>query len=383
MLKVAARNLWLRKSRSLLAIVALVIGVLAIVILISLTAGLKASFTDLISGVGGVWVMQKGAQDVTLSRMDAGYGAKIEGIPGVRVAIPEAWALVKKIDGKKAKGTSTMMMGVVTALGLDPAKEQRRVGNPYGVSLIEGRSIRPGDTKIAIIGKALADKYKKSVGSKIDVDGMKLTVIGIFEKNDFTDSVVAMHISDARELAGLDKGTVNDLIVQAIDPGNEGRIASTIRFKWPDKFDVYTSAETEEMVGDILGVVDQFFWIIAVIALAIAGIGIVNTMLMAVKERAKEFGVLRAMGWTRDDVMRLVAYESVLLGLAGGAVGILLGYAITAALSTVLPFALVVTPQLALSAFLFSAAAGLVGGAYPAWKASRMDPIKAIRGEII
>ncbi len=380
MLQIAARNLWRRKSRSLLAILALVIGVLAIVLLISLTGGLKASYNDLLSGVNGLWVMQKGVQDQTLSKIDASYGDKIDKLPGVRVAIPEVWAIITNIDGERARG-SGLTFGMVTGLGLDPDKERMRIGNPYGVDLLRGRMIQPGDSEIAIIGEGISDEYNKPVGSKIDVDGKKLKVIGIFAKDDLTDSVIAMHIDDARDLADIDKDTVQDFIVQLTDPEKEDQVAQTIRFKWPDEFDVWTTAETSEMLDEILGTIDQFLWIISFIALAIAGVGIVNTMLIAVKERMKEFGVLRAMGWTQDDVLQLVVMESIMLGLAGGIIGVALGYALTAVISTALPFQLVVSPELALSAFLFSGTAGLVGGVYPAWKASKMDPIKAIRGE--
>ncbi len=380
MLQIAARNLWRRKSRSLLAILALVIGILAIVLLISLTAGLKASYTEIMSGINGVWVMEKGTVDQTLSKLDADYGKKIEAIPGVRVALPEVWPIIKKIDKSKAEGGG-MTMGMVMGLGLDPEKERYRVGNPYGAELLRGRMMEPGDKEVAVLGSELADTYDKVVGSTIDVDGKKLKVIGIFGGSDIIESVIAMPIDDAQELAGLDSDTVQDFIVQLNDPENEDKIAQTIRFKWPDKLDTYTVSELSGMMDEVLGVIDQFFIIIVAIALVIAGVGIVNTMLIAVKERMKEFGVLRAMGWTQEDVLRLVVTESVMLGLVGGLVGVGLGYALTALLSTVLPFNLVVNPELAIGAFVFSGIAGLVGGVYPAWKASKMDPIQAIRGE--
>jgi putative ABC transport system permease protein len=383
LLRIAARNLWRRKSRSLLAILALVIGVLAIVLLISLTSGLKASYNDLLSGIGGIYVMEKGAADNTLSKLDASYGEELEQIPGVKAVLPEVIALNLEIDGQKPKGGSSLMMGIVAAIGLDPAKEQQRVGNPYGVDLVRGRKMGASDRDFAILGNKLADTYKKVVGSTIEVNGKKLKVIGIFGKSDIMDSYMAIHIDDAREFAGYDKETVQDFIVQLTDPQKEEQIATTIKFKWPDKLEVWTTSEMSNILDDMMGIIDQFFWIIALIALAIAGVGIVNTMLIAVKERIVEFGVLRSMGWTQDDVLSLVVTESVLLGLTGGLIGVGLGYAVTAALSIVLPFAPLVTLELSASAFLFSAAAGLVGGVYPAWRASKMDPIRALRGEML
>jgi putative ABC transport system permease protein len=380
LLKIAARNLWRRKSRSLLAVLALVIGVLAIVLLVSLTGGLRASFTDLIGSVNGIWVMQKGVADQTLSKIDLEYAEKIEEIPGVQVVLPEVWVIVSQIDGERAVG-SVMMGGSVAALGLDPVKEQLRKGMPYGVSILRGRMFKPGDSDVAIVGKQISDDYRKTVGSTIKINDEKFKVIGVFAKSDFTDSVIAVTLKDAQGLAGLDSNTVQDFVVQLTHPENEDRVARNIEFKWPDDLEAWTMSETSDMLGEMLGVIDQFFWIIAAIGLLIAAVGIINTMLISIKERMKEFGVLRSMGWTQEDVLKLIVIESVLLGLGGGLIGVALGYLITGALSGYLPFPLVVAPELSATAFVFSALSGLVGGVYPAWKASKMDPIKAIRGE--
>ncbi|MFC2174472.1 ABC transporter permease [archaeon] len=380
MLKIAARNLWRRKSRSLLAVLALVIGVLAIVLLVSLTGGLRASFTELISGVNGIWVMQRGVADQTLSKIDLDYGEKIEQIPGVRGAFPEVWAIVSRIDGERARG-GTLTGGVVTALGLDPVKEQKRLGMPYGVELLRGRMFKPGDSGVAVIGQQISDDYKKTVGSTIKVNDEKFKIIGVFGKSQLTDSVVAVPLKDAQSLAGLDSNTVQDFVVQLTHPENEERVARNIEFKWPDDLEAWTMSETNDMLGEVLGVIDQFFWIISAIGLLIAAVGIINTMLISIKERMKEFGVLRSMGWTQEDVLKLIVIESVLLGLGGGLIGVVLGYTITGVLSGYLPFPLVVMPELAATAFIFSGLSGLVGGVYPAWKASKMDPILAIRGE--
>lgn len=380
MLKIAARNLWRRKSRSVLAVLALVIGILAIVLLVSLTAGLKASYSELLGGIGGLYVIEKGAQDNTLSKLEMSYADELEQIPGVRAVLPEVMTIVNDIDGEPPSGGS-LMFGMVAAMGLDPEREMRRVGMPYGVALLRGRMMQPGDSAVIVLGNKIAEDLKKGIGSTIEVNGKKFKVIGTFSKSEMTDSFVAMTIDDARELAGLGKEYAQDFVVQLTDPQNEERVAQTIRFKWPDDLDVFTASDMSQMMDTIMGVIDQFFWIIAAIALAIAGVGIVNTMLIAVNERTTEFGVLRAMGWTQRDVLQLVVTESILLGISGGVIGVASGYAITWWLGTVLPFAPALTPQLALIAFAFALAAGLFGGAYPAWKASKMDPIKAIRGE--
>lgn len=364
----------------MLAVLALVIGVLAIVLLVSLTGGLRASFTDIISSVNGIWVMQKGVADQTLSKIDLEYAARIEEIPGVYAVLPEVWAIVSYIDCERVKEIISLS-GPVSVLGLDPTKEQKRKGMPYGVTLLRGRMLKPGDEGVAILGNQIAEDYKKTVGSMIEINNKKFKVIGIFNKASFTDSIIVVPLKDAQKLAGLDAQIVQDFVVQMTNPKNEEKVAATIEFKWPKKLEAWTISETNHMLGEILGTINEFFWIISAIGFLIAAIGIINTMLISIKERMKEFGVLRSMGWTQEDVLKLIVTESILLGLSGGIIGISLSYVLTAILSNYLPFPIVVEPTLSATAFVFSAFSGLVGGIYPAWKASKMDPILAIRGE--
>jgi len=106
----------------------------------------------------------------------------------------------------------------------------------------------------------------------------------------------------------------------------------------------------------------------------------VNTMLMSVRERVREFGVLRATGWTKGDVFRLVLAESALLGAAGGVAGSALGFLSSAVTASVVPIKPDVPPSLVLGSALAALVLGAVGGLYPAVYASRLDPIVAIRG---
>ena len=130
-----------------------------------------------------------------------------------------------------------------------------------------------------------------------------------------------------------------------------------------------------------MGIMDLFFYVMASISLIIAGIGIVNAMLMSVLERTKEFGVLKAVGWENDDLLKLIIEESILIGVVGGIIGIIISVAIVEILNNYMPFSLLITKELIGEAFLFSVIAGIVGGIYPAWRVTKIDPIQAIRGE--
>jgi putative ABC transport system permease protein len=126
---------------------------------------------------------------------------------------------------------------------------------------------------------------------------------------------------------------------------------------------------------------DLFLLLMTSIGVTIAFVGIVNTMLMSVTERFIEFGILKANGWSNGEVLRLIAYESALLGLAGGVVGSVLGWIITQLINARWPtrIHLYASPQLLLFSLGFSTILGVVGGLYPALRASRMMPMDAIR----
>ena len=140
-----------------------------------------------------------------------------------------------------------------------------------------------------------------------------------------------------------------------------------------------TTADTSRDFTRVWGEVDLLLAAIAAIAVAVGAIGIVNTMLMSVIERTREFGVLRAVGWRRRDVVRLVLLESALLGAVGGVVGCGLGAVSVALASRWLPLQPVASPFLLLSCLGLALGLGALGGVYPAWRAASLNPIEAIR----
>jgi putative ABC transport system permease protein len=124
---------------------------------------------------------------------------------------------------------------------------------------------------------------------------------------------------------------------------------------------------------------------ISFLAVAVGGIGVLNTMLMSVLERTREIGVLRALGWRRRRVLGMIINESLLLGLLGGLVGILVAYGLTFLLNQIPMIGSILTPKWELVIFLRAVAValllGLLGGLYPAYRATRLQPVEALRYE--
>ena len=145
--------------------------------------------------------------------------------------------------------------------------------------------------------------------------------------------------------------------------------------------EVRSPEEWAEQFDEFSGDLKLFLTMISAVGFLIAVLSILNTMLMSVMERIGEFGILRANGWTRGEVMRLVMSESAVIGLAGGVVGVILGTVATLVANHFWPDKLYlhVSVGLAVFGFLMSTLLGVVGGLYPAWKAARLSPMDAIR----
>ena len=194
--------------------------------------------------------------------------------------------------------------------------------------------------------------------------------------------MVVTTLEQAQKIIGFSSDTVSEFIVETRDPSQASKLAKKINFRYSD-LDAKTSSEWAEEFSSMLEQVNVFFMLISSIAVLVGAIGILNTMLMSVIERYKEFGILRALGWTRGDLTKLIIYESFVLGLSGGSLGALLGYLTVYIInvSDFIPFHPIATPSLIFSAFMLSIILSILGGLYPAWRVSKLDPVEAIRFE--
>jgi putative ABC transport system permease protein len=381
MLHLAYRNLTKKKSRTALSVLGLVLGVTIIIVLISITLGLKATINDILSEMKGVIVMEKDAVDQSLSFIPASYGDEIEDMPGVRVVLPEVYDIATSVEGESPEMGS--MSSMVTIMGVDPAKEKLRRGGIFGFKVNKGRMLEPNDRYSVVIGSTLAEEHDKYVGSTIELEDTKFKVIGIYDIGEGMAEygrVAMMHIDTARDITGFPEDEVSDFTVQTHDPEYEEKLARRIEAKYDD-VDASTVTEFTEEFAFMMDAINAFFWVIAAVGITIGGIGIINTMLMSVMERTKEFGVLRSVGWTSDNIIKLVLSEAILLGVAGGIIGCITGTLLVRLTEQYIGFKLLVTPELLISAIIFSITAGAVGGLYPAWRAGKLDPIEAIHEE--
>ena len=377
MLKLALSNLFRHKLRTLLSVAGIIIGVASLIALVSVVDGIKAEIQDALSQAQGARVVPLNATDPIFTNLDEGWGEKLDKIKGVKVALPNIIQLAKSIEGKPVGIEGTRVVG------LDVVKLSSASGSGFSGELLEGRDFRPSDSGnyVAMVGEKIKDDYGKFVGSKINVNGTQLRITGIYTTgSDLLDNSILMPIDAARDVTGFPQGKVSFINVQLEDPSMDQEVVDRINLLYGNEVKATSLSDFSGQFGVIFDSITLLVVVIASIASIVAAVGIINTMLMSVLERFKEIGALKAVGWTNDNIMRMILYESFFVGVIGGVLGALTGIAASHAIKS---FGLnsVVTPELFIGTILGSIIVGVLAGIYPAFIASRMNPVEALRCE--
>ena len=261
----------------------------------------------------------------------------------------------------------------------------------YPAALKKGRFLTPDDRgkRNIVISQKIADQHKdkagraKAVGDQLKIGNNAFEIIGIYETGSmFLDVIVVMDIGEARKLLNRSEDRVSSFYVEAADPGKIDEVARAIETAVVDpRLDARSMSEFAANFGTVMGQLDTFLLMTVSLALLVGVIGIINTMLMSTTERFVEFGVLRTNGWSRGNVLGLVTLESAFLGLMAGVIGCLMALTLTLVANQFLSGGLHLefnARHVALGLIL-SVVMGTLGGFYPAWKASRLVPMDAIR----
>jgi ABC-type antimicrobial peptide transport system permease subunit len=365
------KSLFRRKGRTFLTLAGIAIGVAAIVALGAMAAGMRAGYTSMAQGSQADLVLsQASAMDITMGGVEESVGEQLLGLPEVA-----------DLDG--------MLMGNVQAedspyffvFGYDPkgfAITHFRVVE--GQTLAEAHRVRG---KPLLLGKNAAESMDKAVGDTLRITGGTFRIVGIYETGDgLEDGGAVVSLQEAQSLL-LQPRRVSVYYLRLRSPDDETRLRQRVERNFTD----LTLSATSEFADrqDMIEYTEGFAWGIAALAILIGGVGMTNTLLMSVFERTREVGLLRAVGWRRSQVVRLVLGESLALSLLGGLLGSGLGIAVVSLLRSSLGFLGMMgshfAPDLFLRAFAIVVILGFVGGAYPAWWASRLLPLEALRYE--
>jgi len=225
------------------------------------------------------------------------------------------------------------------------------------------------------------DGRPRKVGDALQIGDRPFTIVGLYEIGSIVlDVTIVMDIAMARDLLGVKEGTVSCFLVEPTNPAHLKSVQAAIQARVP-QVDARSTSEFNMNFGRIMGELDVFLFLIVSLAVAVGCVGIINTMLMSTSERFLEFGVMRANGWTRREVLALVTLESVHLGLFSGLLGGITAFALALVANQFLDggLNLAVTPRLLGLGLGLALVMGCLGGLYPAWRASRLKPMDAIR----
>jgi putative ABC transport system permease protein len=373
MLKIILKNLLRRKTRTLLTVLGISIGAAAIIGLGTMAEGFQAGYTNMMTGSKADFVLsQPDSYDISMSAVKEEIGEEVG-------SLPEVLAI------------SGMTEGIVTT---DDSPYFFVFGYPTdsfilskfiikdGISLSSPKAIS-SKGKPVILGSQAAEAMHKKVGDTLRLTQNVYRIIGIYETGEaFEDSGAVLKLDDSQVLLGKAR-QVSLFYIQLKKPEMKASFKEKIEKRYPDLLLAGTKefANKQGMVDYLKGTV----WAIGGLAILIGGVGMMNSQLMAVFERTREIGVLRAIGWSGRRVMIMILGESILVSVAGGVIGSAIGVLFLVAFSNVLQSwggsVGNVKPALILQTFLIVIILGLTGGIYPALKASRLQPVEAIRYE--
>jgi putative ABC transport system permease protein len=363
------KNPFRNKTRSILAVIGIAIGIATIVALGIVTDGLKSSTeATLKAGGSDFTVMESNISDMLFSSIDEGYVDKIMETDGVEDAVGVLTAVQPIGDNP-----------YFIIIGIDPAKLYLSE-----MEITSGSAFSSEDAKELIMGKIAAENLNKTVGDSLTLNNTDYKIVGIYQTGNLQqDGGVFMSLDNAQEIQG-EEGKVTMIYVKIEKDANVEQITQSIEDRYGNDLTTVASLEDLQSVDQGLSVIDTASWAISLLAIVIGGVGVINTMIMSVYERTREIGVLKAVGWKNRRILSMILGESVVLTLFAGVVGIVMG---VVAIQVILAMGMsgIIEPVYSLDVFLrgflVALIVGLVGGFYPAYRASNLPPTEALRYE--
>ncbi len=385
---IAFKNLLHRKLRSFLTLIGIIIGIAAIVGLISIGSGLNNAIEEQFEKMGSnrIFVMPFGGAmpgtGDSLTTEDVETLEKMSDFDYVTPYLMES--LVVEYNKERYN---------YVVLGFPSEDAEGRLEG-MDISLEEGRYFTANEQNVVMLGYKIAlDGFDKEIhiNNNVIINGTKMKVIGIFEEigNSEDDNLVYIPMDRAQELfSAKDKVSIIDLVVKEGKDLDEvvAKVEKTLKKKRGDEnFDVVTPEQILAQMGDIMLIVQVVLVGIAAISLIVGGIGIMNSMYTSVVERIKEIGIMKSVGAKNSDILYIFIIESGMLGLVGGIFGVIIGSTIAkvigfaAAQSGFSLLLIKINPFLVLFGIMFAFIVGMVAGALPAVRAAKLKPVEALR----
>lgn len=363
------RNLLRQRIRTSLTVVGIGLGIATVVALGSIVGGMKETSGQILKAYGSDFmVAEKGASDLSFSNVPEDDVRAVDTYPGVASTIG-ALMHISKVGGNPYFVTIGMSATDLAESGID---------------LREGRLYGSEATDDIIIGARTSNALNATIGDAIEIDSRTFNVVGIFKSDNlWQDNGVIAPLIAVQELANK-PGVVTGLYVRADDDIDPVIVADGIRRDLPLLTTVANIGEMSR-VDQGMEIMDALNLAISILAVGIGAIGVMNTMVMSVFERTREIGVLRAVGWSDNRVIRMIVGESLLLCAIAAGFGAAAGVGASRAVLLIPAVSSLLSPQYTVDIFLralfVAMVVALAGAAYPAIRAMRLVPMEALRHE--
>ena len=396
-LLLALRQIFRNPLRSMLTVLGIVIGVAAVITMVTVGNGATQQVRDQIASLGSDTLMIRPGQ-----RMGPGQSI---GAPSFKEA--DAEAISQQIAGIRAVAPSRSNSTVVVANGKNWLTTVVGSTNSYfdvnNLTLKEGRFFEPAEVRagsaVCVIGQTLQKELfdnQSVLGKLVRIKGFSCQVVGLLDAKgqsgfgqDKDDIVIIPLNTFQRRLSG---NVRVPLITVAIEPQSDiERVKEGVRLLLrerrslssgdADNFNVLATSELIETISKTSQVMTMLLGAVAAVSLLVGGIGIMNIMLVSVTERTREIGVRLAIGAMEREVLLQFLIESIMLACLGGLIGVVLALVASIALTSYMQVPFVFSPAINLLAFGFAAFIGVLFGYFPARRAAKLDPIEAVRHE--
>jgi putative ABC transport system permease protein len=391
--------------RTILTMLGVIIGVAAVIAMVSVGAGAQARVTAQIQSLGSnMIILRSGATTQGGARLGASTRLTIteddahaigKEIPGVAASVPMVRGAVQAENGNLNWATTVYGVSAEYFDAREWAVTEGRVFTGEEVA---------GAAKVTVLGQSVVRELfgdTTLVGQVVRLNKVPFTVVGVLESKGQSnsgqdqDDVVFMPISTAKsKVVGTSRdtpGAVYAIAVKVAAAEEMSEVADQmkellrqrhrLRPSEPDDFRLSNLADVLQSQEEASGVLTMLLAAIASVSLLVGGIGIMNIMLVSVVERTREIGLRMAIGARGRDVLTQFLLESVTVSLVGGGLGVILGVGASFVIGHVAGWTIVIPPQIIVLSVGFAAAVGVFFGFYPARKAARLDPIEALRHE--
>jgi putative ABC transport system permease protein len=387
--------------RSVLTALGIIIGVAAVIVMMALGNGARASIESRISSLG-TRVVTVSAGSATVGGVRLGQGAV------VTLTAADADAIAREVRGVDAVSPGVTVRSQVAAPAANWSTQVQ--GTSEALPAIRDWSIElgsffdehdvAGGAKVAVLGAAVRDQLfgagADPVGQTVRINSQPFKVIGVLARKgqgpmgqDQDDTLVVPYTTAQRRLLGITHvssitvSASEDMAVSSVaaDVADLLRVRHRIEPGAADDFTIRTFEEMASVLTSTTTTMSYLLAGVAAVSLLVGGIGIMNIMLVSVTERTREVGLRLSLGARRRDVQRQFLVEALALGLAGGAVGVVAGIGVSLGLSSFLQWTTAVSPASVAMSFGFAAAIGGFFGFYPARRAASLSPMNALRYE--